>query len=123
MSDFELVGKRHPYLPNSGWGPQARADIPKNAPQLPDVNPTNDVVARLEERFGGNGAGGLFGGAAAGVNGDAGGGGGGGGGSGRDGLNGANGLNGLDGRVSSIEQRLGNISAVCNGDGTITITI
>ncbi len=120
MSDFELFGKRHPYLPNSGWGPQARADIPRNAPQLPDINPVNDVRARMEVRFGGSGAGGAFG---AGTES------GGGNGNGRDGSNGANGqngqngLNGLDGRVSSLEQRLNNISAVCNGDGTITITI
>lgn len=147
-SDAERFGKQHPFLP-SGWGPQARSDVPWNAPQLSDVNPATAVNRRLVERFGQSGAGRASGGSDGANGGD--------GISGMAGLAGADGL-GTGGGVgasgsggntqgqiagiysllaangisfsalaagTSLLQRIGAITGegICNEDGTITITL
>lgn len=148
-NDFERFGKSHPFLP-SGWGPQARSDIPWNAPQLSDVNPASSIVSRLTSRFGGDGGRGRTAGDGAdgadGTNGSDGI-----GSDGTDGMGSAGGLGaaGRDGvnrnRIDSIQRllaangiswsalnagtslldRISNMTGegVCNDDGTITITL
>lgn len=143
MSDFERFGKPHPFLP-SGWGPQARSDIPWNAPILADINPASAIISRLNSRFGEDGSKGRASGYSEdddpsngilGADGFVG---------GNAGLSGAGNAairnqiaslrnmlsqNGISSEAfkagTSLMQRMENLTGegVCNGDGTITLTI
>lgn len=127
----------HPYL-RDGWSIRP--------PELvPDVNPADEVVARMRKRVYGSergnvisglpGSDGKSGSAGSAGAGGAGGGSGGSGSSGGDGISGPGGGSGtatLGGRVSDAEAAIeslqtqitdASISAECNGDGTITVTL
>lgn len=127
----------HPYL-RDGWS--IRPPVP-----VPDVNPADEAVARMRKRVfgsergnvisgmpGGDGKSGSSGSAGAG---GSGGGYGGAGSSGGDGISGPGGSSGtatIGGRLSDAEAAIdaletsvsgASISAECNGDGTITVTL
>lgn len=119
----------HPYL-RDGWS--MRKSV------IPDVNPADEAVARMRRRVFGSDKGNVIGavGGASGATTANGGGGGGGGGSGGggasssggDGVSGPGGtstVSSLQSQVSTISTQISgaSISAVCNGDGTITVTL
>jgi hypothetical protein len=128
------ISKDNPFLPG-GMGPVGRRN-----PQLEDCNPASAVIARLKEKADaailGNFGGGTTG--SDGTDGNA-------GGTGGAGTNGGNGANGssvsaLQAAVSNLQKIVGTtnpgsgatlqqkingatISAECNQDGTITVTL
>lgn len=142
----------HPYL-RDGWKPDAPAFQPAYKPMLPDVNPADTVVQRMRARLIGSSGGGAVLRGVGGSPGLAGipiGGGGGPGGSGgawsisNGGSYGSSGggspaMASLTTDVSSLQTAAAtntaaiaavdakitgaSISAVCNGDGTITVTL
>jgi len=136
----------HPYL-RDGWG-QATAALESAAkPVLADVNPADIVVARIRAKMTGDigggavlravdgspggpgGAGGGAGGNDPGFGGSGnisiGGGPGGGGGGGGGGNAATSRIAALETQVASLETMVNgaSISAECNGDGTITVTL
>ncbi len=135
----------HPYL-RDGWKQDAPSFQPANTPMLPDVNPADTVVQRMRAKLIGAAGGGAVLRGLDGTSGQA-------GGAGSNGSNGGNGSGGgftvghgggpvsggggaaaaastsdiatLQHEVSSLSTQVtgASISAVCNGDGTITVTL
>jgi hypothetical protein len=135
----------HPYL-RDGWDQNKKPFEPRTAPIVPDVNPADTVVQRMRAKLIGAAGGGAVLRGLDGTSGQA-------GGAGGSGGNGSNGSGGgftighgggptsggagaaaatattdiatLEETVASLSTQItgASISAECNGDGTITVTL